>query len=313
MKISVIIATRNRKEELKQTIEEFKKQTYKNFEIIVIDNASDDSTKEMMQNHYSEIKYLWLPNNIDILAINVGIELSDGVVIWRTDSDSHPEDEYVFEKVINIFTENPDIHIICGEDIEVKKNYEIWQWYPLAIDKSNIPPKGYLSHTFAGTGAAIKREVYNKIGGFWEFGFEEIEFSTRAILAGFNVRYFPNIRVLHYASPKDRINSDRWIQVSKQLMRYYWKYFPLKICIPNTFFILFFQTFAGAISKLSIFVIFEGWLAMLFAMMKTIRNERNVIPDDKIEAVTLKQTLFKQQCKFYISKFCSYFNRWQKK
>lgn len=313
MKISVIIATRNRKNDLKRTIESFNKQTYKNFEIIVIDNASDDGTCSMMEKEFTYVKYLWLPINIDILAINIGIELSTGDIIWRTDSDSNPENEYVFEKVIKIFEENPDIHIICAEDIEVNQNYSVWEWYPNEVDKINIPAKGYPAHTFAGTGAAIRKEVYDKIGGFWEFGFEEIEFSTRAILAGFNIRYFPNIRVHHFASPQDRINSDRWIKVSKQLMRYYWKYFPLRISIPNTFYILLFQTLAALLSRLSLIVIIEGWLTMIVSMLNTIRNERRVVPDDKIEAITLNQSLIKQQLRFYLNKFKKFITRWQNK
>ncbi len=313
MKISVVIATRNRKNDLKRTIENFKKQTYKNFEIIVIDNASDDNTRSMMLNEYPEIKYFWLPINIDILAINIGIEFSTGDIIWRTDSDSNPEDEYVFEKVIKIFEANPDIHIICAEDIEVNQNYQIWDWYPYKVDKLNIPSKGYPAHTFAGTGAAIRKEVYNKIGGFWGFGFEEIEFSTRAILAGFNIRYFPNIRVHHYASTNDRIQSERWITISKQFMRYNWKYFPVKISLPNTFYIFFFQTLAAILSRLSIFVLIEGWLAMIVIIMYTIRNERQVVPIEKIKTITLNQTILKQQLKFYYLKFKNIINRWRKK
>src|SRR5512133_4302984 len=145
--------------------------------------------------------------------------MSTGDIIWRTDSDSHPESTKAFQMAADIFSTQPDIHIISTEDIEVRKGNEPWNWYPLPCDKVNVPAEGYKANFFPGTGAAIKREVFNKIGGLWEFGFEELDFCTRAIVAGFNVRYFPNIRTLHYGSPQDRDNTNRWIWTSRQFMR----------------------------------------------------------------------------------------------
>jgi GT2 family glycosyltransferase len=313
MKISVIIATRNRLEDLKLTLQGFLCQEYKNFEIIVIDNASTDGTREMMVNDFPEIQYLWLPVNIDILAQNIGVELSSGDIIWRTDSDSFPENEFVFDKAIEVLRDNQNIHIICCEDIEVRKNYEIWDWYPIKIDKVNIPPGGYPAHTFAGSGAAIRKEVFETVGGFWEFGFEEIDFCTRAILAGYNIRYFPNIRVHHYASPNDRVSSDRWVQVSKQLMRYYWKYYPLRIALPNTFSIYLFQTIAAVMDRVGFKAIIEGWSAMFAVMLSTSRKERQIAPDDKINDITLGQSLIRQQLNFLKHKFKSGLKRWVRK
>ena len=187
MKISVVIITRNREEDVRRSLEGYLRQTYQNKEIIVIDNASTDGTRAMMKNEYPNIQYMWLPDNFDIRTINIGVELSTGDVIWRTDSDSYPESEFAFEQAVEIFKNNPNIDIIATEDIEVRKNHQPWDWYPLPIDKNNIPSDGFKANFFPGTGAAIKRKVFDKIGGFWEFGFEELDFCTRAIVAGFNV------------------------------------------------------------------------------------------------------------------------------
>ena len=102
MKISVIIITRNRCNDLRNTISAYLKQTYSDKEVIVVDNGSNDGTKEMMNIEFPEIKYLWLPENFDIRSINIGIEMSSGDIIWRTDDDSYPEQPDAFEKVVNI-------------------------------------------------------------------------------------------------------------------------------------------------------------------------------------------------------------------
>jgi len=309
MKVSVIIVTRDRKDDMRVTLDAYKKQTYENKEIIVIDNESTDGTREMMAEEYPEIKYLWLPDNFDIRAINLGIEMSDGDIIWRTDSDSNPESDDAFEKTVKIFEENPDIHVIATEDIEVRRGMEPWDWYPINVDKTNVPSDGFKSHCFPGTGAAIRRSVYDKIGGFWGFGFEEMDFCTRAIAADFNVRYFPNIRTLHYASPNDRNSPNRWVLISKQYIRYHWRYFPFWIALGRTTQIYIFQMIQGALQRLPISALIEGAFGMLEVAFSTYRNERDVVPEDKIEDITLGTTITRAQYKFVKQKLTGIFKR----
>ncbi len=286
-------------EDVRVSIQGYLRQNYKDKEIIVIDNASDDGTPEMMKTEFPDIRYMWLPDNFDIRSINIGIEMSSGDVIWRTDSDSHPESPDAFEKAVEIFKKNPDIHIISTENIEVRQNYTPWDWYPYKVDKINVPEKGYKANFFPGTGAAIRREVYDKIGGFWEFGFEELDFCTRAIAAGFNVRYFPNIRTLHYASLRDRIYPDRWVQSSKQMIRYNWRYFPFFMALGRTSQIFFFQILIAVLTKLPFLAIIEGVFSMIAVALKTIRTERQVVPKDKIDDITLGVTVMRTQIRFF--------------
>ncbi len=299
MKFSVIIITRNRLKDLINTINAYQSQTWEKKEIIIVDNGSNDGTKEYIPIHFPEIKYLWLPDNFDIRSINIGIELSKGDIIWRTDDDSNPEDINAFKNVAEIFEKNPDIDIICTEDIEVRSNYQIWEWYPLKVDKENIPEKGYPSNVFPGTGAAIRRKVYDKIGGFWEFGFEELDFCTRAIINGFNVRYFPNIRTLHYASSGNRNQAQRWVKISKQLIRYQWKYFPFWNALGRTILYFHVQIVEAIIKKIPISGILEGIFIMIATIFYTYREERNPVSKDMIPKITLGVNPLKMQYLYY--------------
>jgi len=299
MKFSVIIITRNRLKDLINTINAYQSQTLDEKEIIIVDNASNDGTKEYIPNHFPNVKYLWLPDNFDIRSINIGIELSNGDIIWRTDDDSNPEDINAFKNVAEIFEKNPDIDIICTEDIEVRSNYQIWEWYPLKVDKENIPEKGYPSNVFPGTGAAIRRKVYDKIGGFWEFGFEELDFCTRAIINGFKVRYFPNIRTLHYASPGNRNQAQRWVKISKQLIRYQWKYFPFWNALGRTILYFHVQIVEAIIKKIPLSGILEGIFIMIATIFYTYREERNPVSKDMIQKITLGVNPLKMQYLYY--------------
>ncbi|MGB9912616.1 MAG: glycosyltransferase family 2 protein, partial [Candidatus Kapaibacteriota bacterium] len=220
MKISVVIATRNRKDDLIRTLQAYRNQNYPDKEIIVVDNCSTDGTKETIPSLFPDVKYYWLPENFDIRSIILGVHWSSGDIIWRCDSDSFPESNDAFERVVEIFTKYPEIDIIATEDVEVRRGYQVWEWYPLKIDRNNIPDTGFVSNGFCGTGAAIRRKVFDKIGGFDGFGYEEYDFSARAIVAGFNIRYFPNIRTLHFASTTERDVAYRWLCTCEQFVRF---------------------------------------------------------------------------------------------
>jgi glycosyltransferase involved in cell wall biosynthesis len=303
MKISVIIVTRNRMVDLKSTILNYLSQTYEDKEIIIVDNGSDDGTREMMANEFSQIDYTRIPDNFDIRSLNIAISRASGDILWRTDDDSYPEDKDAFKKIIEIFKSQSDVDILCSEDIEVNDNYKIWEWYPLKVDKSNIPPNGFQAHIFPGTGAGIRKTVFDKIGGFWEFGIEELDFCTRAILAGFNVRYFPNIRTLHFASKSNRIVDDRWVKISKQLIRYQWRYMPFFVALRRTFLFIFTNTIDAIYKKVKLSTYFEGIFGMLSVSFMAYRNERNVVPKSKMYDVTLGTSAVKSQFLFYKSVF----------
>jgi glycosyltransferase involved in cell wall biosynthesis len=301
MKVSVIIVTRNRCNDLKASLISYQNQTYSNKEIIVVDNGSDDGTREMMAKEFGHIDYTWLPDNFDIRSLNIAVSRSNGDIIWRTDDDSYPEDPEAFSKICAIFTRNPDIDIICSEDIEVSDNNKIWEWYPLKVDKINIPEKGYQSHIFPGTGAGIRKKVFDKIGGFWEFGFEELDFCTRAILSGFSIRYFPNIRTLHFASRNNRIADDRWVKINKQIMRYQWKYMPVGKALGRSIVFLFTATLEAIYKKIRLAAYLEGIFGMISVSFMAFRNERMLVPKSKMYDVTLGQSAARSQLLFYKS------------
>lgn len=303
MKISVVIVTRNRKEDLIRTIEAYRNQTYPNKEIIVVDNCSTDGTRETIPALFPDVKYIWLPENFDIRSIILGVHWSSGDVIWRCDSDSFPESNETFEKVVEIFQNFPEIDIIATEDVEVRRGYQVWNWYPLKVDHENVPPEGYISNGFCGTGAAIKRKVFDTIGGFNGFGYEEYDFAARAIIAGFNIRYFPNIRTLHFASLTERDVAFRWLCTSEQFIRFTWKFFPFYKAMGRTFAVFLFQILEGLLRRINPLVMLEGILLMLTTIFRTCRTERMVAPKEKLEIITLGKSFFSLQVKYFTEMF----------
>ena len=109
MKISVIIPTYNRRKYIKRAINSVLRQSYKPFEVIVVDDGSIDGTYELIKNSYSGSQILIEKqvNNGVSSARNKGIKLSNGHWIAFLDSD----DEWLENKLEMQVKELSLIHI----------------------------------------------------------------------------------------------------------------------------------------------------------------------------------------------------------
>ncbi len=88
--VSVIIPTYNRSVVLPMAIDSVLNQTYKDFEIIVVDDGSSDNTREVVAGYasrHAQIRYVWQENKKQAAARNFGIQLAKGEYIAFLDSD----------------------------------------------------------------------------------------------------------------------------------------------------------------------------------------------------------------------------------
>ena len=112
-KVDVIIPVFNRERFITQTLESVLGQTYRNLEIVVVDDGSTDKSSEKIQPYlrHRNVKYLYQNNQGPALARNVGIRASCGDLIAFLDSD----DIWLpnkLEKQIQFLARNPAIPLV---------------------------------------------------------------------------------------------------------------------------------------------------------------------------------------------------------
>ncbi len=291
MRISVVICTKNRKDDLRVTLKGFYSQDYDNFEVIVIDNASNDGTIDMIRNEYPQVLYTYLPININILAQNIGISQASGEIIWRTDSDSHPESKDTFKRISDIFESQPNLDIISTTETLVKKDFSEIELSTLDRNNGN-DIDGYPVKSFSGPGSALRKSVFDRIGYYWEFGMEELDLSIRALRNNLSIKIFPNIRTLHYSSENDRNRSDRWLKLSTQNIRIIVKYYPFSRLL-NLIICYFSQLIVGLGQRVKLSFFVEFLFQSIVTVIKTWRNERDPIPSNDFERVIGKNEFYK--------------------
>lgn len=291
MKISVVICTKDRCDDLEVTLAGFYNQDYKNFEVIVIDNASTDRTEEMLKEKFPAVKYTYLPTNINILAQNIGVYQASGDIIWRTDSDSHPKDSNTFRRVVDIFNSQPDLDIISTTEVLVKHDFKSIDL--LSLDRNNgNDVEGYPVKTFSGPGSAIRKRVFDAIGYYWEFGMEEMDLSIRALRNGFIIKAFPDICTLHYSSENNRNRSNRWVLISNQNVRIIAKYYPNSKLL-NLLFCYLGQSIDGILKRVGPMVFIQNLFQMVATTISTFRNERDKLTKDEFDFIVGKHQYYR--------------------
>ncbi len=173
--VSIIMPTYNYAQFIGDAIRSVTNQTYKNWELIVIDNYSEDNTEEIVNSfNDSRIKYIKFRNNGIIGASrNLGIKESIGEWVAFLDSDDvwHP---LKLEKVNQVIIVDSDAILICHKGRQIKDGV------PGKILKSgpffnNMYDRLLFKGNILSTSAlVVKREKLLSTGGFSE----EKEFVT---------------------------------------------------------------------------------------------------------------------------------------
>jgi glycosyltransferase involved in cell wall biosynthesis len=113
-RVSVIIPTYNRAALLGEAVASVLAQTYKDYEIIIVDDGSTDNTREVASHFPPEIKYVLQKNQGVSAARNKGIELSRGEYLCFLDSDDALV-ENALEKNISFLDSHPEIGFCYGQ------------------------------------------------------------------------------------------------------------------------------------------------------------------------------------------------------
>ena len=210
--VSVLIVTWNRKDDVLETIRSIYDQDYRSFEIVMVDNGSKDGTVEAIRHAYPEVRLVALDRNVGVSAgRNAGIAAVRGDIIFCLDSDASV-DRDTLTNLVQKFNAEPQVGIINSKIVNAStKQLDCGPGWVYAEKHRVNQDMEFLSWSFSEGGAAIRKEVFDRVGLFWEllfFGCEGQEFSLRAWDAGYKVLYYPKAIVYHRASPQARVVDD---------------------------------------------------------------------------------------------------------
>lgn len=225
--VSAIVLSYNRCSEVLITIEKLKAYATTlpfNMEIIVVDNASVDDTSLQVKAIHPDIKLITKIKNNGIAGWNDGFALATNKYLLVLDDDSHPE--WGIKEAVTYMEQHAETGILALNITAGPYLTDTWIW-------ANGKPWQHEQEIlgFFGCGAIIRKEVFDKIGGFAEwllvYG-HEWEYGIRCIDAGFKIKYFKESSVNHRASAINRTQRRARVFGTRNDMSIVYKYFSHK-------------------------------------------------------------------------------------
>jgi len=173
--ISVVMAVYNRANYLSRCIGSLLNQSYKNWELIAVDDGSEDDTFNVLQEYskaYPNIKIFRQTNRKLPLSRNKGISEASGKFITFLDSDDEYENNHL-EKHFEFMKNNPLVDLIHGSAKIIGDEYVRDKFDP---DKFIHLSECTIGGTFFG-----KKNVFTKLKGFRNLKYsEDSDFLERA-------------------------------------------------------------------------------------------------------------------------------------
>ena len=203
--ISVIILNWNGKEYIEDCLRSVLSQAYDNFNVILVDNNSTDGSVEFIRKNFSNTKIIALDQNYGFakgnnIGIKYALEKYNPEYILLLNNDTKIVREDTLTNLTKAAESDCKIGILGCKLIssDGKTEFPGTNVRPLSIEDSS----GLLDNDFAIAAAfLIKKSVINTIGlfdeGYSPFLIEDVDYCIRAKKAGYLIKVFPSIEVIH--------------------------------------------------------------------------------------------------------------------
>lgn len=200
--ISVIVITYNRPSSLKSCIESLLKQSYKDYEIIIVDDGSAKQTKNLiktLQKKYGIIRYFKQKNKGRGSARNLGLSNARGDIIAFTDDDCLVKRNWL-KNIKTLFKNHPEVSAVGGPILN--KNKMPFNEAAYILNFSSWLPSRNLSYVkgILTANVAYKTDCIKGIKFITKHGnldYEDSFFNNCLIKKGEKILFDPSIKVYH--------------------------------------------------------------------------------------------------------------------
>lgn len=204
MFFSIIIPLYNRPQEIQELLETLTRQTYTQFEVLIIEDGSQKDARSIVESYKDQldVRYYVKPNEGQGFARNFGFARAKGDYFIVFDSDCLIPKRYL-EIVTNYLYEH-DLDAFGGPDaahhsftpVQKAISYAMTSPFTTGGIRGNKKHVGQFHPRSFNMG--ISREVWEKAGGFiiTRLG-EDIEYSIRIHSMGFKIGLIPEAKVYH--------------------------------------------------------------------------------------------------------------------
>lgn len=202
-KITVVLMTRNRVEELVHALERLH-ELPEEPPIVVVDNGSSDGTSERVARQFPDVEVLTLSGNLGVEARNIAVRRVSTPYVAFNDDDSWWAPGSL-ARAVELFAAHPRLGAVAANILVEPGSRRD----PISVEMENSPltadpgVPGVPVLGFLACAAAVRTAAYEEVGGFerrLHFAGEEELLATDLTSHGWEVRFLPELTVHHQPS-----------------------------------------------------------------------------------------------------------------
>ena len=309
--ISLLLVTWNSAAHLPRCFSSLRKQTYRNFEIIIVDNGSTDGGVDRIEERFPALAIhvkKFSKHTGFATANNIGMRIAKGKWAALLNADAYPEPDWL-ENLLKTAEANPEYTSFSSRQIQFNAPDlldgagDAYHISGLAWRNGyNYPSENYRHESkeiFSACAAAalISRDLFLEIGGFDEdyFSyFEDVDLGFRLRLAGKKCLYVPEAVVHHVGSASTGKRSDFSVYYGYRNM--IWTFFKnmpspliwflLPIHVTTILFFIFYLSLRGQ-GKVILRAVFDA----IKGMPKVLEKRRTIQSNIKIKPSELLRVM----------------------
>jgi GT2 family glycosyltransferase len=251
--VSVVIVTYNSRAVIGRCLDSLRAHAPRSsHEVIVVDNASQDGTADLVEREHPWARVIRRANNGGLsAAINDGVAAASGRYVMQLNPDTRADGD-VLTPLAGYLERHPDVGIVApkllNDDGSLQLSCRAFPGYTTALFNrysvltkllpGNRYSRDYLMAGFdhaserdvdwvSGAALMFPRPVFDRLGG-WDAGFfmfnEDVDFCRRAHDAGYRVVYFPAAAIYHSIGASQSASARLVVERHRSMWRYYRKH-----------------------------------------------------------------------------------------
>jgi len=288
--VSVIVVNWNGEEYTRVCLNSLINQTYGNYEVIFVDNASTDRSPRIVKDEFPRVRLIINKENLGFAkGNNVAIRAAKGSLIALINIDTIADENWL-SMLVDAATRAPEIGIVGSVVYDYNKE-SIWAAGSI-IDalsglqislykgekKLDIIPESLDDIDYvAGTSLLIKREVVEKIGLLDEHYFlywDDADWCLTAKRAGYTCKCVPTSTIYHVGGHSVEERPLFWFyNHHKSAIHFYLKHFPLKFLVSSLLFQFFVTIFRVVVLKRNVLCV----PMMVSAFVWNLRHAKQIM------------------------------------
>lgn len=204
MTFAIMIATRNRCEELRCTLSKIQDLQPPANEILICADGCTDNTREMVRSGFPDCTLVENERaRGSVFSRDRLLRFAKSDIVLSLDDDSYPMEHDFFTRLGRIFVEYPKAAVISFP--EIRDN-------AVPHPTKALSSPAHLVSAYASCAAAMRRGVYLRSQGFpifFDHMYEEPDFALQCYALGYQVWFWPSVRIRHHVTPAQRDETAR--------------------------------------------------------------------------------------------------------